>query len=87
MIRREYKSECFVFAVPMVEVQVVRKETAHLPCDISLPDPRTDDVILVLWYREDLGRPIYRLVRKLFSNFQTSYAYFLSSISKKMIFF
>ncbi|CAG7819608.1 unnamed protein product, partial [Allacma fusca] len=44
---------------PMAEVQVVKKETANLPCDISLPDPRNDDVILVLWYREDLGRPIY----------------------------
>lgn len=53
----------FLFTVPMAEVQVVKKETANLPCDISLPDTKSDDVILVLWYREDLGRPIYRLVQ------------------------
>jgi hypothetical protein len=56
----------FLFSVPVVEVQAVIKETANLPCDISIPiDSNSsrhpdDDVILVLWYREDLGRPIYR---------------------------
>jgi len=51
----------------MMDVHAVIKETANLPCDISIPkDPTNsrhiidDDVILVLWYREDLGRPIYR---------------------------
>jgi len=46
----------------MIHVQAVEKGTAHLPCDIELPMPSNpkDDVILVLFYREDLGRYIYR---------------------------
>ncbi|XP_035703880.1 protein turtle isoform X2 [Folsomia candida] len=47
--------------IPTIDIQSVEKGTANLPCDISLPEPHdpTDDVMLVLWYREDLGRPIY----------------------------
>jgi len=50
-----------------MDVQAVEKGTANLPCDISLPEPQetADDVMLVLWYREDLGRPIYRFVQIL----------------------
>lgn len=56
----------------MSEVQAVEKGTANLPCDISLPETHnpSDDVILVLWYREDLGRPIYR--------YRESFQYFIS---------
>jgi hypothetical protein len=33
--------------------------SVNLPCDISLPNNH-ERVALVLWYREDLGVPIYR---------------------------
>ncbi|GBP87016.1 hypothetical protein EVAR_55300_1 [Eumeta japonica] len=47
-----------VFAVPMTQVVAVAGEPAYLPCDISTQDEE-DAVLLVLWYREDLGTPIY----------------------------
>ena len=31
----------------------------NLPCDISLPNNH-ERVSLILWYREDLGVPIFR---------------------------
>lgn len=34
-------------------------ETIYLPCNISTHEPG-DSVVLVLWYREDKGSPIYR---------------------------
>lgn len=48
--------------VPMYHVQAVVGNPVYLPCDISLahdPSGVTDAVLLVLWYREDLGTPIY----------------------------
>ncbi|XP_058059775.1 neural cell adhesion molecule 1 [Anopheles bellator] len=33
-------------------------ETIYLPCNVSTPEP-ADNVVLVLWYREDKGSPIY----------------------------
>lgn len=36
-------------------------ETVYLPCNISTQEIN-DDVILILWYREDKGTPIYRYV-------------------------
>jgi hypothetical protein len=56
----------FVVSVPMVHVTAVAADPVYLPCDISIrpdkPDShgQPDQVLLVLWYREDLGTPIYR---------------------------
>ncbi|XP_060532294.1 nephrin-like isoform X2 [Cylas formicarius] len=44
--------------VPIVSVQAVAGEPVYLPCDISTQEPG-DEVLLVLWYREDPGTPIY----------------------------
>ncbi|CAH0550102.1 unnamed protein product [Brassicogethes aeneus] len=44
--------------VPTKDLQVVAGDPVYLPCDISTTDPG-DQVLLVLWYREDLGTPIY----------------------------
>nr|XP_015837001.1 PREDICTED: nephrin isoform X2 [Tribolium castaneum] len=44
--------------VPTSHIEVVAGEPVYLPCDISTGDP-SDQVLLVLWYREDLGTPIY----------------------------
>lgn len=48
-----------MFSVKTWDVEVVAGDAAYLPCDISTSIPR-DEVLLVLWYREDLGTPIYR---------------------------
>ncbi|GJQ76655.1 hypothetical protein Trydic_g15514 [Trypoxylus dichotomus] len=44
--------------VTVVHIEVVAGEAVYLPCDISTQTPN-DQVALVLWYREDLGTPIY----------------------------
>lgn len=42
-------------------------DTASLPCDISVPQPGVDDLTLVMWYREDVGSPIYSIGKTLLS--------------------
>jgi hypothetical protein len=37
---------------------VISGEQIFMPCDINTDSD--DSVVLVLWYREDLGTPIYR---------------------------
>ncbi|XP_058813514.1 neural cell adhesion molecule 1 isoform X2 [Topomyia yanbarensis] len=44
--------------VPLVTMEAVVGETIYLPCNISTHEPG-DNVVLVLWYREDKGSPIY----------------------------
>lgn len=54
----------FFFAVPVYEVSGISGESVRLPCNISIAEGQhheEDNVVLVLWYREDLGTlPIYR---------------------------
>ncbi|XP_013147815.1 PREDICTED: hemicentin-2 isoform X1 [Papilio polytes] len=45
-------------SVPMTQLVAVAGEPVYLPCDIATQD-EDDAVLLVLWYREDLGTPIY----------------------------
>ncbi|KAF6200030.1 hypothetical protein GE061_006330 [Apolygus lucorum] len=48
--------------VPIIDIQAVFGDPVYLPCDISIPPgTQQDAVVLVLWYREDLGTPIYRM--------------------------
>ncbi|XP_031328337.1 uncharacterized protein LOC116159494 [Photinus pyralis] len=42
----------------VTDLQVVSGDPAYLPCDIATSVPN-DHVLLVLWYKEDLGTPIY----------------------------
>ncbi|XP_045527336.1 hemicentin-2-like [Pieris brassicae] len=44
--------------VPVTQVVAIAGEPVYLPCDITIQDEE-DAVLLVLWYREDLGTPIY----------------------------
>merc|ERR1719342_201833 len=44
--------------VPIRYVWAVKDGKAELPCDIVPPDP-TDQIYLVLWYREPAGKPLY----------------------------
>lgn len=52
---------CSSVPVPIVDLKAVAGDPVYLPCDIKSPD-KNDQVLLVLWYREDLGTPIYRFV-------------------------
>ena len=38
-------------------------ETANLPCDISVPNNHApnDELMLIMWYREDVRSPIYSI--------------------------
>lgn len=48
-------------AVPEVEVESLVGGRAEFPCDVNpLPDRRDDSVHMVLWFRDDFGKPIYR---------------------------
>ncbi|XP_046643483.1 nephrin-like isoform X2 [Daphnia pulicaria] len=44
--------------VPLRNLVVLANSTAELPCDTAPPD-RHDEVILVLWFRENVGTPIF----------------------------
>lgn len=51
------------FPVPVYHEQGILGDSVSLPCEISIadgPHEMEDSVVLVLWYREDLGTPIYR---------------------------
>ncbi|XP_071512238.1 cell adhesion molecule 2-like [Panulirus ornatus] len=43
---------------PLFQAHVVKGGRAEMPCDVVTADP-TDRVILVLWYKDGLGAPIY----------------------------
>ena len=45
-------------SVPIRDVWAVKDGKAELPCDINPPDP-SDQVYLVLWYRDLAGKPLY----------------------------
>lgn len=44
-----------------MSVDAVLGRSATLPCDIE-PDTREDRVYMVLWFRENAGKPLYRWV-------------------------
>lgn len=48
-----------VVTVPVYTMEALIGETIYLPCNVSTHEVG-DDVVLVLWYREDKGTPIYR---------------------------
>lgn len=43
----------------MINMEALIGETVYLPCNITSQEIN-DDVVLILWYREDKGTPIYR---------------------------
>ena len=43
----------------MTSLVALANSSVNLPCDISVPNNR-ERVSLILWYREDLGVPIFR---------------------------
>ena len=49
----------FFFPVPVRDVESVLGGSADLPCDI-LPEEAHDDVYLVLWFKDEATKPMYR---------------------------
>lgn len=45
--------------MPIRDVEAVLGGVAELPCDI-LPEDAHDDVYLVLWFKENATKPMYR---------------------------
>uniref|UniRef100_A0A1I8NLZ5 Ig-like domain-containing protein n=1 Tax=Stomoxys calcitrans TaxID=35570 RepID=A0A1I8NLZ5_STOCA len=43
--------------VPQKHIEAISGETIYLPCNVSINEG--DEVVLILWYREDRGTPIY----------------------------
>ncbi|XP_049305880.1 hemicentin-2-like isoform X2 [Bactrocera dorsalis] len=43
--------------VPFYQIEALIGETIHLPCNVSAKSG--DEAVLILWYREDKGTPIY----------------------------
>lgn len=48
------------FAVRTIDVQAVEGNRISLPCPLIAPS--RDKVYMVLWFRDDAGIPLYRLV-------------------------
>ncbi|KAK6638619.1 hypothetical protein RUM43_006886 [Polyplax serrata] len=44
--------------IPLYQVTAVQGDPVYMPCNISTSE-EGDAVVIVLWYREDLGTPIY----------------------------
>ena len=47
-----------VFSVPLMKVETVSGMLANLPCNIT-PSVPGDRVLIVLWYKDGYGKPIY----------------------------
>lgn len=51
----------YYFAAEVNSIEAVAGETVYIPCNLTIPDT-TDNVSLILWYRQDKGTPVYRYV-------------------------
>ena len=45
--------------MPEIEIESILGGRAELPCDVN-PTRRDDSVHMVLWFRDDFGKPVYR---------------------------
>ena len=52
---------CFIFSVPIRNVEAVLGGIAELPCDVT-PEDVHDDVYLILWFKDEASKPMYRYV-------------------------
>lgn len=51
----------FSFSVPVRLVWATEGDNVELPCDITPPTPE-DSVNMVLWFKDNVGIPLYRRV-------------------------
>ena len=54
-----YLCFCSSFSVPVKKIEAVLGGVAELPCD-ALPEDAHDDVFLILWFKDDAKKPMYR---------------------------
>ena len=52
-------SYLFILSVPVRNVEAVLGGIAELPCDVT-PEDVHDDVYLILWFRDEASKPMYR---------------------------
>lgn len=52
----------YYFPAEVNSIEAVAGETVYIPCNLTIPDTTTDNVSLILWYRQDKGTPVYRYV-------------------------
>ena len=50
---------CFFISVPIKNVEAVLGGIAELPCDVT-PEDVHDDVYLILWFKDEASKPMYR---------------------------
>ena len=48
-----------LFSVPIRNVEAVLGGIAELPCDVT-PEDVHDDVYLILWFKDEASKPMYR---------------------------
>lgn len=70
--KKTFLFSTFSIAVSTVSVEAVLGRTAIMPCDIE-PDIRDDRVYMVLWFRENAGKPLYRWVNTFPNEFCSSF--------------
>ena len=60
MTRNDNNNNSYYYniSVPIYHVTAVQGDPVYMPCNISTSE-EGDAVVIVLWYREDLGTPIY----------------------------
>ena len=49
----------FFISVPIRNVEAVLGGMAELPCDVT-PEDVHDDVYLILWFKDEASKPMYR---------------------------
>ena len=54
--------------MPALVVWGVPGKDVELPCDVT-PDADDDRVSMILWFKDTVGIPLYRLVNHLFIHF------------------
>jgi len=50
-----------IFSAPVRLVWATKGDNVELPCDITPPTPE-DSVNMVLWFKDNIGIPLYRQV-------------------------
>ena len=59
LARPPFKRFLSFIPVPVHDLTAVLGGSAELPCDIQ-PDDAHDDVFLVLWFKDNATKPMYR---------------------------
>ena len=64
----------FILSVPVRNVEAVLGGIAELPCDVT-PEDVHDDVYLILWFKDEASKPMYRYVVSHMFGYKTGIIY------------